>query len=256
MLTRAIVRSPSASFSEGLTTADLGAPDYELALAQHEIYCRALEASGLVLTNLPPEPAFPDATFVEDTAVIAGGSAILTRPGAPSREREVAAIRGAIERHFDRRFEIEAPGTVDGGDVCEAGNRFFIGISHRTNRAGAEQLAALLGREGFSTTFVDIREVPGILHLKSGIAYLGEDRMLIIEGLAGHGAFAGLELVHAFSGEEYAANCVRVNGNLLVAAGYPKTEERLRALGYPLLTVEVSEFQKMDGGLSCLSLRF
>jgi dimethylargininase len=256
MLTRAIVRPPAPNFAEGLTRADLGAPDYQKALAQHEAYCEALQECGLALTHLAPEPEFPDSTFVEDTAVLAGRSAILTRPGASSREGEVAAIRGAIRSFFSKPFEIVAPGTVDGGDVCEAGNKVFIGISHRTNQAGAEQLAHFLVSEGKTTTFVDIRETPGILHLKSGIAYLGENRLLVIDALARHEAFAGFALVPGAPAEEYAANCVRVNDRLLVAAGFPKTEERLSGLGYRIVTVEMSEFQKMDGGLSCLSLRF
>src|SRR3954471_433826 len=119
--THAIVRPPAASFADGITSSHLGPPDLEQALAQHEAYCRTLERLGLSLTRLPADPKFPDSTFVEDAAIVTGRGAILTRPGAPSRAGEVAALRGALERWFPELDAIDPPGTVDGGDVCEAG---------------------------------------------------------------------------------------------------------------------------------------
>ena len=253
---RAIVRPPGATFAAGLTTADLGAPDLSLAREQHDRYCRALEDCGLELVRLPADDRFPDSTFVEDTAVLTPRQAILTRPGAPSRAGEVAAIEPVVARFFADRHAITAPGTLDGGDVCEAGGHVFIGVSQRTNEAGAEQLRALLAHESITSAVVDIRATPGILHLKSGVASLGEGRLAVIDVLAGHDAFAGYELVRVDAGEEYAANCVRINDRVLVAAGFPRFDARLRALGYETLVLEMSEFRTMDGGLSCLSLRF
>ncbi len=293
MFTRAIVRPPVPNFAEGLTTAELGAPDYERALAQHEAYCAALEQCGLKLTRLEPDGRYPDSTFVEDTAVaisqitpslmvgllphVRRGSsvftercAVLTRPSAPSRRGEVASIRKVLAQLFPALSEIQTPGTLDGGDVCEAGNHFFIGISERTNEAGAQQLAEMLAALGYTSSFVDIggtgvppvihaqdaRAASDLLHLKSGLAYLGDNRMVVTDALAGRAEFADYDLVRVSPDEQYTANCVRVNNYVLVAAGYPAFAERLLEFGYQTIALEMSEFQKMDGGLSCLSLRF
>jgi dimethylargininase len=256
MLTKAIVRLPAPDFAEGLTTADLGVPNYERALAQHEAYCLALEQCGLTLIELEADPLHPDSTFVEDAAVLTPKGAILTRPGAPSRAGEVASIKEGLAGFYSDLLAIQPPGTLDGGDVCEAGERFFIGISERTNEAGARQLAEMLASFKYTSSFVDIRGVSGILHLKSGLAYLGDRRLVVIDALAGRERFVEYDLVRVSAGDEYAANCVRINDHALVAAGYPRWEGKLRDLGYQTIGLEMSEFQKMDGGLSCLSLRF
>lgn len=254
--THAIVCPPAPNFAEGLTTVDLGAPDYALALAQHAHYCRVLEACGLRLTVLPPDPRHPDSTFVEDTAILTDHGALLTWPGAASRSGEVAAIRTALADFYPTLATITPPGTLDGGDICEAGQHVLIGISARTNAAGAAQLAQWLALQGYTVDFLDIRSTPGILHLKSGLAYLGDNRMVVIDALADHPALAGYELVHVDAAEAYAANCIRVNDRVLIPAGFPRLCARLRGLGYTVVEVEMSEFRKMDGGLSCLSLRF
>jgi dimethylargininase len=256
MFHRAIVRPPAPNFADGLTTVDLGVPDVAKALQQHARYCEALERCGLELVRLPADPRYPDSTFVEDTAILTGRGAILTRPAAPSREGEVAGIEEAVSRFFPELARIEAPGTVDGGDICEAGDHFFIGISARTNEEGARQLALHLYRMGFTSATVDIRAVADILHLKSGIAALSERRLVVIDALAAHPAFRGYELVRVAPAENYAANCVRVNDAVLIAAGYPQFESSVRALGHAVIVLDMSEFAKMDGGLSCLSLRF
>ena len=256
MVSRAIVRPPSTNFSAGLTTVNLGKPDYERALAQHQAYCAALEQCGLMLTCLQADERYPDGTFVEDTAVVTGRGAILTRPGAPSRLKEVASIREALAPFYSTLHSIREPGRLDAGDVCETGKHFFIGISERTNEAGAQQMAELLSSFGYTSRFVDIRGLKSILHLKSGLAYLGDNRLVVIEALRNRDEFTGYDLVLANAGEEYAANCVLINSHILVAAGYPAFEARLRKVGYQTIALDMSEFQKMDGGLSCLSLRF
>ncbi len=253
---RALVRPPCAGFTEGLTTANLGPPVLERALEQHERYCGALERCGLELTRLSPDPRFPDSTFVEDAAVLAGSCAVIARPGASSRRGEVAAVREALEPFYDSFHEIAAPGTLDGGDVSEAGGHFFVGVSERTNDYGARQLAGFLAQKGYTSSLVDIRGIAGILHLKSGIAYIGEKRLVAIGALAGHAAFRAYEIVRVEPSESYAANCVRINDHVLIAAGYPALHASLRALDYGVIALDMSEFQKMDGGLSCLSLRF
>jgi dimethylargininase len=209
-----------------------------------------------LLNELPADPRHPDSTFVEDTAVLVPGLAILTRPGAPSRAGEVDGVRAVVASTHAEIREITAPGTLDGGDVCEADGHFFIGVSHRTDEAGARQLASVLAEQGCTSEIIDVRGIDGILHLKSGIAYLSDGRVVAIEALARHPALRSYEVIPVDREEEYAANCVRVNDRVLFAAGYPKLERSLRGLGYDLIPLEMSEFQRMDGGLSCLSLRF
>ncbi|MDX2182894.1 MAG: hypothetical protein SFW08_02810 [Gemmatimonadaceae bacterium] len=240
-----------------MTSVSLGRPDVARALAQHDAYCRALERHGLALTRLPVEPRFPDSTFVEDTAlIIPGRAAMLTRPGAASRAGEVDAIAPAVQASFPGAARIEAPGTLDAGDVCEAEGVVFIGVSARTNDAGATQLAEWLRTLEIHSRVVDIRETPGILHLKSGVVALAGHRLLAIDALASHPAFGDFEVLRVPADEAYAANCVQVNDAVLVAEGFPRTHALLRHSGYTLDVLEMSEFEKMDGGLSCLSLRF
>jgi dimethylargininase len=253
---RAIVRTPCATFADGLTTAGLGKPEIGRALAQHAAYVEALRSCGLEVGVLPADAAYPDSTFVEDTAVLTAEWAIVTRPGAASRAGEVESIREVLSGRFERLGAIEAPGTLDGGDICEAGERFFIGLSGRTNEAGAAQLAAWLDAHGRPSTIVDIRETPGLLHLKSGMSAVDRRTLVVTDSLAHHAAFAGYTLIRTAPEEAYAANCVRVNDRVLVAAGFPKLEAALRDAGLAPLALDMSEFRKMDGGLSCLSLRY
>lgn len=256
MFTRAITRTPAANFADGLTTVALGRPDYQKTLAEHALYLQALKDCGLTLTELPADPRYPDSTFVEDTAILTEHGALLTRPGAESRKGEAEAIQATLKAIYPDLAEITAPGTLDGGDICEVGRHFFIGISLRTNPAGGQQLADWLASKGYTSSFVDIRQTQGILHLKSGLSYLGENRLVVIDSLAAHPTFQGYELVRIAPGEAYAANCIRVNDTVLIAYGYPQFENTLRRLGYKLIVLDMSEYQKMDGGLSCLSLRF
>lgn len=254
--TDAIVRPPGQSFTEGIASVPAGKPSLALALEQHARYVAALERCGLRVTALDPDPAFPDSTFVEDTAVIVGSRAVLTRPGAPSRLGEAAAIRAPLAAFFEELDEIAAPGTLDGGDVCETDDRVYIGLSARTNRSGAEQLAAFLAKAGVASSFVDMSGVPGILHLKSGMSYLGDGIFAVIDQLAPRLDLNGARVLHARPGEEYGANCVRVNDAVLLASGHPNLEEQLRRSGLNPIVLDVSEYRKLDGGLSCLSLRF
>ena len=254
--TRALVRPPAASFADGITSSGLGPPDLGVALQQHDAYCRSLKRLGLSLVSLPPDPRFPDSTFVEDTAIVTGRGAILTRPGAPSREGEVTAVGAALDRWFPELDRITPPGTVDGGDVCEAGEHFFIGLSQRTNEAGAAQLAAWLAARGYGSSVIDIRGMSGILHLKSGLSWLGGRRLIAWGEIAGHEALRGWDVMEVPRGEEYAANCIRVNDAVLVAYGFPQTAALLRGLGHEVAELEMSEYRKMDGGLSCLSVRW
>jgi dimethylargininase len=254
--TRAIVRPPAATFAAGITTSGLGPPDLALALEQHEAYCQTLERLGLSLVRLAPDAEFPDSTFVEDAAIVTARGAILTRPGATSRAGEVAAVGAALGRWFPDLDTITAPGTLDGGDVCEAGPHFFIGLSARTNAEGASQLAAWLGKRGFGSSVIDIRRMPGLLHLKTGLSWLGGRRLLAGDEVAGDEALGGWQVVRVPAGEEYAANCVRLNDAVLIAQGYPATAALLGGLGCEVTALGMSEYRRMDGGLSCLSVRW
>jgi dimethylargininase len=256
LFTRAIVRTPGSNFDAGLTTVDFGRPDLALVLAQHERYCEALNACGLAITILEADLRFPDSTFVEDTAVLTPRGAVLMRPGAASRLGEVEAIRPTLLESFHDSLSIGSPGTVDGGDICEAGEHFFIGLSHRTNQEGARQLAAHLARLGYTSSTVDVRAMKTILHLKSGISFIGDNTLVVMEEMVERPEFNRFELLRVSEEESYAANCVRVNERVLVAAGFPGLTGDLQARGFRPLELEMSEFRKMDGGLSCLSLRF
>jgi dimethylargininase len=256
MFKHAIARLPGSNFAGGLTTVALGVPLYDQVLQQHARYCEALEACGLALVLLQPDLHYPDATFVEDTAVLTDRLAILARPGALSRQGEVAAIRPAIDRFFPEVATIDPPGTLDGGDICEAGSHFFIGLSQRTNEEGARQLAAHLAGQGYTSQMVDIRGMSSILHLKSGLSYIGNKTLVLMEEMADRPCFQGYAVIRVSNEETYAANCVRVNDRVLVATGYPELQAALTAGGFRPLALDMSEFQKMDGGLSCLSLRF
>jgi dimethylargininase len=253
---RAIVRIPCSNFADGLTTVDLGKPQLDEVLKQHAAYCDALRECGLELTVLAADLQHADSTFVEDTAILTPEAAVFCRPGASSRQGEVASIRPAVERFYVSTFTIEAPGTVDGGDICEAGSHFFIGLSQRTNSEGARQLSSFLNALGYTASTIDVREMTSILHLKSGISYIGDNTLVVMEEMASNPQFNRFELVTVAEAESYGANCVRVNERVLVAEGFPSLAADLSERGFKPLVLNMSEFQKMDGGLSCLSLRF
>lgn len=256
MFTHALLRLPGENLAQGLTQSGEGAPDPALALEQHRHYRAALEAAGLALTVLPADPRHPDGCFVEDTALLTARGAILTRPGAPSRRGETDAIAAALAPAFPDLARIDAPGTVDAGDVCEADGHFLIGLSARTSEAGAAQLAGLLGDFGYRSDLIDIRSIRTLLHLKSGITYLGDGRLLATKDIPRHPALAAYERIEVPHAEGYAANALRVNDRVLIAAGYPGTRAMIESLGFETVALEMSEFRKLDGGLSCLSLRW
>ncbi len=255
--TRAIVRSPSRNFADGITNSGLPAPHYELAVKQHEAYCQTLESLGLTLVRLSADERYPDSTFVEDTAIVTERGAVVTRPGAPSRQFEVDEIREALDQFYSSVKMIEAPGTLDGGDVCQVEDHFFIGVSERTNEHGASQLSGILKTIGYSSTLIDIRQLsPRLLHLKSGLAYLGRNKLVVDSELLGREEFKKFEVITPEVREAYAANCLAFGNTIVIAAGYRKFEAQLRKAGFITVALDMSEFQKMDGGLSCLSLRF
>jgi dimethylargininase len=250
--THGIVRPPSAALALGLTTVVGAAPDVERAISQHRVYVEALTRRGLEVVQLESLPRFPDSYFVEDTAVVDENFAVVTRPGAPERRGEERSIEAILAR-FREIERIEAPGTVDGGDVVEIGGHYLIGVSDRTNEEGAAQLGRILSRRG--RTWSALAVGTG-LHLKSSVNALDEETLLLTAEYADRQELKGWNRVVVASGEEYAANSLAINGRLLVPEGYPGTRSRLEERGYAIETLDVSEIRLMDGGLSCMSLRF
>ncbi|SDO02793.1 dimethylarginine dimethylaminohydrolase family protein [Alkalicoccus daliensis] len=252
-ITQVIVKKPSSSYVNGLTTASLGKADFPRALEQHDKYVAALKTAGVKVKESAAEEAYPDAVFVEDPAIVTNSFAVITRPGADSRKGETTAIEKVLKEFHERIYYIEAPGTLEGGDVLQAENHFYIGLSTRTNREGAEQLQEILKQEGYTASLVEVKE---FFHLKTGISYLGEGRVLAAGEFIDHPAFQEYEQITVLPEEEYAANCVRINDEVLIPAGFSDTRKKIEAAGYQVIPLEMSEFQKQDGGLSCLSLRF
>jgi len=249
-LTHAIVRRPGANFADGVTTADLGPPDVAAAVAQHEAYCDALTGSGLSVTVLPADPACPDGVFVEDTAVVLDGLAVIGRAGVDARQGEHDPIAERLGEGMALR-RIEAPGTLEGGDVLRLGRRLFVGLSARTNDDGAAQLARFASECGIETTAVPVREV---LHLKTAVTAVDDQTLLAAGEMTRQDAFAGFRVLAVPATEAGAANCLRVNDRLFIPAGAPRTLDVLVSAGFDPVPVDISEFAKMDGGPTCLSL--
>ena len=252
MYARAIVRDVPNTISAGISTADLGQPDADKAREQHRSYLAALEDCGLEVILLDPDERYPDSVFVEDTAVVTESCAIVTNQGAPERRGEVREVEKVLVDLYGEVERITDPGTVDGGDVLQVRDHFYVGLSMRTNREGAEQLSAILHSYGFGVTFVELRR---FLHLKTGVAYLGGDDIVVAGELVERDEFGGFDRIVVPAKEEYGANCLRVNDRVLVAKGYETVGLGIAERGYEVTGLEMSEFRKLDGGLSCLSLR-
>lgn len=250
--THAIVRRPGENFAQGLTTSHLGRPSYELMLQQHDAYIKTLRRLGLEVIVLDAHPDYPDAYFVEDTAVVTPDVAIITNPGAASRQGEEDTIEPVLARYRDT-LRIQSPGTLDGGDVLMVGTRFFIGISERTNQEGAAQLGHIL--EGFGNTWSAIPVEAG-LHLKSSVSYVGQNTLLVTKDFADLEEFQGYDKIVLDTTEEYAGNILLVNDCLIMPEGCGGTRKKLKALSLEMIELDVSEARKMDGGLTCMSLRF
>jgi dimethylargininase len=252
IFTGAIVRAVPGTIDAGITSANLGKPDYEKACDQHDRYVDALERCGLKVTALDADERYPDSVFVEDTAVVTDRCAIIANPGAVGRRGEVHEVEEVLSGLYENVERIVSPGTLDGGDVLQVGDHFYVGLTRRTNREGAEQLSVLLRGYGFDASFVKLRR---FLHLKTGVAYLGGNDLVVAGELAANDEFEGFDKVFVTPEEEYCANCIRVNDHVLVAGGCKKTKEKIVERGYEVIELEMSEFRKVDGGLSCLSLR-
>ena len=251
-----IVRRPCSAIKDGISGGTYeGIPNYELALKQHNDYIAALVQCGVDVTVLPADERYPDSCFVEDPALLTRECAIITNPGAESRNGEKEEIVEAVSRFYpeDKIERIVAPGTLEGGDVMMVGDHFYVGRSARTNEEGIRQLTEILEKYGFTCSEVKLEEV---LHLKTGVNYLENNNMLVSGEFVTKPEFQKYNLVEIPEEEAYAANCIWVNDTVIVPEGYPAVLKAVQDLGYKTLIVDTSEYRKIDGGISCLSLRF
>jgi dimethylargininase len=253
LYTKAIVRKPGHSVVKGITTSDLGKPDYQRAIKQHENYIAALKHCGLEVTIMAAKEGFPDSVFIEDCAVLTEKCAIIANLGIESRKGEEVSVEAVLKDSFANVAHINKPGTLEGGDVLRVGDHFYIGITRRTNTVGANQLINLLKDVGYTGSTISVAHA---LHLKTSLAYLGDNNMVLAGEFIGNPAFSGFNQIIIDEDESYAANCIRINDYVLVPTGYRKSKEAIEEAGYDVIEIDVSEFRKIDGGVSCLSLRY
>ena len=249
----AIVRSPARSVINGLRADDRGDPSFEGVTAEHTAYVAALETAGLRVSLLPALEAFPDSVFVEDTALVFTEGAILLRPGAKTRAGEVEHMAPVLAGHFDKVLSL-ASGFADGGDILTTQDLVMIGLSARTDHAGAEALQSALAELGRKSEIVTTP--PGVLHFKTDCSLLDEERILSTRRLAASGVFSNFRIITVPEGEEAAANALRINDVVLVGADYPRTIEMLQKEGFSVAALKTTEIGKIDAGLSCMSLRW
>jgi len=257
MFTKAITRKPCRALVDGITTAMFGdgTPDYDKAIEQHAQYVAVLEELGLEVTDLEGDERYPDSCFVEDPAVVMEHCAIITNSPKDSRNGEKFEILDTIQKFYEdsQIFFIEAPGTMEGGDVMKVGSHFFIGQSDRTNAEGARQFNDIVTKFGYTSSTVPVTEG---LHLKDFVIYLENNNMLVSPVMNEEPSFKDFNRFIVEADELYAINSMNINGTVLVPEGYPKTLKIIEDLGYPVKVVSTDEFRKIDGSLTCLSLRF
>lgn len=249
----AIVRSPGPALARCELTYLAREPiDVEKAEAQHIAYGAALREAGVDVRVLPAGDAWPDAAFVEDAAVVLDDLAIIARPGSESRRGEVATVAAELARRRRLR-EIEPPGTLDGGDVLVIDHRIFVGLSSRTNPSGFAQVAQIAGGHGYRTTAVP---VAGCLHLKTAVTALDPSTLLINPDWLDAAAFSDFRQFRVSAGEPFAANTLTLDGLTWVSARWTRTRDMLEKKGFETRPLDISEFEKAEAGLTCLSLVF
>jgi dimethylargininase len=249
----ALLRSVPESFRHAITSDRGRAPDVELARIQHARYRGHLEAADYDIEVLDADEDHPDCLFIEDPAVVMGPVALITRPGAPSRRGEVAAVAAALSKWF-RLAEVQPPGTLDGGDVMRLGDTVWVGLSDRTNAEGARQLAAVTAELGLRIVEVPVR---GVLHLKSGVSPIDGETVVVTPGAFDEDLLHGLRVIEEVEAERYRFSALPLNsGVVMVTESAPRTSERLAALGHQVVPIDVSEIQAADGGLTCMSILF
>ncbi len=250
----ALCRTPSQSVVAGLRAEDRGNPRADLFRAEHAAYVAALSATGARVTVLPPSEAFPDSVFIEDPALVLCGQAIVLRPGAASRLGEAADLRGDLQRYCAGVIDLRTDGYVDGGDILCSDHEVMIGLSARTNAAGAADLRPIVEALGYAMRIVETP--PEILHFKTESSLLDSETILATPALARSGCFAGYRVIETPAGEQAAANAIRFNDTVFVSAGFDRTAEALDRAGYKVVTLSTTQAALVDGGLSCMSLRY
>ena len=257
MFTKAITRKPCKALIDGITTAMFGegTSNYETAIKQHDNYVETLRSLGLEVLDLEADERYPDSCFVEDPAVVMAECAIITNPATDSRNGEKYEIVDAIKKFYsnDQIFHIETPGTMEGGDVMLVEKHFYVGQSDRTNAEGFRQFQDIVAKFGYEATAVPVTEG---LHLKDFVIYLEKGNMLVSPKMNEEPAFSEYTRFVIEPEELYAINSMNINGTVLVPDGFPKTLKLIQDLGYPTIVMNNSEFAKIDGSLTCLSLRF
>ena len=254
MFTHAVCRKPGRSVVHGLRASDAGDPDFDAFSREHAAYVEAVADAGVEVTLLEPLEAWPDSVFVEDPALCVAGAAIILRPGAPSRFGEREAARSALRKLFDTVIDLREGGFVDGGDILVTGREVLVGLSTRTDSKGVEALSLIMNE--LELPMRVIRTPPGILHFKSDCGLLDDETVFCTRALAASGCFSGYRVIECPAGEEAAANLIRVNGVVLASAGHPRTARLLASEGYDVRTIPTEQAARLDGGLSCMSVRF
>jgi dimethylargininase len=253
--THAISRLPAASITAGLRAVDTGNPDLSLMLSHHADYIAALRSTGATVTVLPALDAYPDSVFVEDTALCLPQGAVIMRPGAPTRLGEAAEMAPHLAALYGDMRRIEGQGSfIEGGDILTTETEVLVGRSARTNAAGIAELADLVADWGWRVR--EVHTPPGVLHFKTDCSLLDGETILSTRRLSASGCFEGYRVLDVADGEEAAANTIRFNDLVLMPAGFPRTRAVIAAAGYTVREIGNSECAKIDGGMSCLSLRF
>jgi dimethylargininase len=250
----ALVRRPGSSVAHGLRARDRGAPEVGLFEQEHRAYVEALIRAGLEVTVLDPVADYPDSVFVEDTALCLPEGTLILRPGAPSRRGEAALIATALAGLGRELRRNESSGFVDGGDILTTSDEILVGLSQRTDQAGFQWLKSVLEPWGYRVR--SVRTPAEVLHFKSDCCLVDAETILATHRLADAECFARYRMLTVPPGEEAAANSIRLNDRMLVPADFPRTAELLNGEGYDVDQVRVSQAMLLDGGLSCMSLRF
>ena len=249
----ALVRGLPATYEKCLTSRGPGEPiDLSLAKGQHRSYCETLRSLGLALIWVKPDDRFPDCCFVEDPAIVAGDTAIISRMGDPSRVGEEVALRDALRPLMTIR-EIVSPGTLEGGDVLQIDGKMYVGLTKRTNRSGLDQLETIVSELGLEIIPVKVSQG---LHLKSSCTYIGDGYVVVTPGGLDGKIFSEYNTIQVPREEASAADCLRVRDRVLVLEGYPATRKQIEAEGFDTIALAMSEFEKCEGALTCLSIVF
>jgi dimethylargininase len=248
--TRALVREPGKLFPKCISSHPMRHTiDVERARAQHRAYCDMLSEIGLEVIHLPRDDSFADSCFVEDTAVIVGQKALICRLAKTSRQGEEEAVKVML-RQYISTSQVIAPGTVEGGDVIHHQKSLICGITQRTNRSGVQQM------EKFLEVPVETIENPQVIHLKSHVTYLSRNTFVAIKSMAQHPILKGFDILIVPGEERYAANTLTIGDTVLIPKGYPQTKTLINKAGFTVVTLDMSEFAKCEGALTCLSLLF